>query len=118
MISFTINGQLRGGKNAILTTRTGHRYPNPSWAKTRDEVLKQIMSQRKNPPITQRSKITINYWPGDKRRRDVPGMMDFVFHVLEKAGVVKDDALFADVYFVTMEVNQGKPWASITIFNE
>jgi Holliday junction resolvase RusA-like endonuclease len=33
------------------------------------------------------------YFAGDLRRRDVPGMMDALFHVLERSGIVRDDSL-------------------------
>jgi len=35
----------------------------------------------------------LSYLAGDKRRRDNPAIVDAIFHVLEKAGVVADDTL-------------------------
>lgn len=35
-LQIVISGQILGGKNHIMITRTGHRYPVASWAKWRE----------------------------------------------------------------------------------
>lgn len=93
VVSFT--GQIMGGKNNIIVTRTGHRFPNPKWAKWRDKMVASVKQQL---PVEFRTidvptNIRLTYWAGDKRRRDMPAIVDAIFHVLEKAGVVEDDTL-------------------------
>jgi crossover junction endodeoxyribonuclease RusA len=88
-----ISGQIRGGKNNMIVTRTGLHFPKPEWAKWRDEAVAQI--KRQLPPCFKPLDVRINmrlkYIAGDKRRRDMPAILDSIFHVLEKAGVVSDD---------------------------
>jgi hypothetical protein len=41
--------------------------------------------------ISEPTNIRMEYWAGDKRRRDMPAIIDAAFHVLEKAGFTEDD---------------------------
>lgn len=88
-------GQIKGGKNNICITRTGHRFPNTKWAKWRDKMVASVKAQL--PPefktIDFPTNIRLTYWAEDKRRRDMPAIVDAIFHVLEKAGVATDDTL-------------------------
>jgi crossover junction endodeoxyribonuclease RusA len=88
-----ISGQIRGGKNNMIVTRTGLHFPKPEWARWRDQAVAQI--KRQLPPCLKPLDVRINmrlkYIAGDKRRRDMPAILDSIFHVLEKAGVVVDD---------------------------
>ena len=88
-----ITGQIMGGKNNIIVTRTGHRFPKPSWAKWRDDAVRQVKQfiPRGFTPIDSPVNVRLAYFAGDKRRRDMPAIVDAIFHVLEKAGVVTDD---------------------------
>ena len=53
--------------------------------------------------------ILIHYWPGDKRTRDVPGMVDALWHVLQKVGFVEDDSQFKHVEWIEEEVDRDNP---------
>lgn len=111
-----LNGQIRGGKNSVKTTRSGHRYPNPVFAKWRDGAVKEIWSQVKpGTPFILDCGATIQYWHGDKIRRDVPALIDGIWHVLERAGVVKDDALIKEVHWLPMGLDRKKPRAVIVL---
>jgi Holliday junction resolvase RusA-like endonuclease len=90
-----IPGQIRGGKNNMVVTRTGLHFPKPEWAKWRDEAVSGVKHQIPIgfEPISQPVDMTLYYCAGDRRRRDMPAILDSIFHVLEKAGVVKDDTL-------------------------
>jgi Holliday junction resolvase RusA-like endonuclease len=90
-----IKGQIRGGKNSVQTTKTGHRYPNKMWAKWRDEAVKSVKAQLPAyfETINVHQPVRLTYLAGDKRRRDQPAIIDAVWHVLEKAGVISDDTL-------------------------
>lgn len=91
----TISGQVRGGKNNLVVTRSGHRFPRKSWAAWRDDAVRQVKAQLPTgwKPIDEDCAVFFDYWTGDKRRRDMPAILDSVWHVLEKAGVVTDDTL-------------------------
>lgn len=93
-VRIVITGQIRGGKNNMVVTRTGRHFPKPEWAKWRDEAVLGVKEQL--PPCFQPKDVLIDvyldYYAGDKRRRDMPAIIDSIWHVLEKAGVVTDDA--------------------------
>lgn len=93
IISITITGQIRGGKNSVQTTKTGRRYPNKVWAKWRDAAVREVVAQIPKgwKPISEPTNIRMEYHAGDKRRRDMPAIIDAAFHVLEKAGFTEDD---------------------------
>lgn len=97
MIRIVINGSILGGKNHVQITRRGHRYPNPAWAAWRDQAVMQVRQQIIDlhgfKMFTKPVSVDFWYFAGDKRRRDMPAIVDAVWHVLEKAGVVADDSL-------------------------
>jgi len=92
-VKIVITGQIMGGKNNIIITRTGHRFPKPAWAKWRDDAVRQVKQHipRGFTPFNTPVNVRLDYIAGDKRRRDMPAIVDAIFHVLEKAGVVTDD---------------------------
>lgn len=94
-ISITLMGQVRGGKNNMIVTRSGLRFPKKEWAKWRDAAVSEVRKQLPPgwAPIATPTLIEMSYVAGDKRRRDMPAIIDAVFHVLEKAGFVVDDTL-------------------------
>lgn len=96
-LSFTLLGQLVGGKNHIGITRTGRRYPRKPFAAWRDEAERQLRNQLKGCPLPafprdMRVALAVRYWPGDRRRRDATALLDALFHLLERCRVVEDDA--------------------------
>ena len=112
--SIRITGQVRGGKNNITVTRTGHRFPNRAWAAWRDIAVAEVRAQLPAGwmPISEPVNVALHYIAGDKRRRDCPAIVDAAWHVLEKAGVVADDTLLWPV-LSTRSYNKQSP--SITI---
>lgn len=93
-LKLTITGQVMGGKNNVGITRTGKRYPKPSWARWRDAKVIEVKQQLPKDgwsAIDGPCTVSFGYCFGDKRRRDYPAIVDAVWHVLEKAGVVTDD---------------------------
>lgn len=88
-------GQVRGGKNNINITRTGHRYPNKAWAQWRDDMVRGLRIQLPagHEPFKTPLHAHIQYVAGDNRRRDTPAILDALYHCLERAGVVADDHL-------------------------
>lgn len=98
-VRITLVGQIKGGKNNMVVTRTGLHFPKPEWAKWRDGMLRQVGGQYAHPPIRTTCLARVNYWAGDRKRRDVPAILDSIWHVLERSGVVEDDSLIKSVIF-------------------
>ena len=118
MTLYTITGQIRGGKNNLTVTRTGHRFPNAKWAKWRDVAVKEIVAQRQGrAQFTEPVNVRLDYYAEDRRRRDMPAIVDAIFHVLEKAGVVKDDTLLW-ITESSRNYDKANPRAEITILDE
>lgn len=103
VLTFHLTGQTLSGKNHMQIARNGTHYPLPRWAAWRDEHVLAVRhsASRQVPvgsgskpfPLTGLLKATVSLTHADKRKRDVPGMLDALCHVLERAGVVKDDSL-------------------------
>lgn len=90
-----IHGQIKGGKNNMVVTRDGRHFPKKDWAAWRDAAVREVKAQLPKgfKPFSTETLVTLGYYAGDKRRRDEPAIKDAIWHVLEKAGVVTDDAL-------------------------
>ena len=115
-LTFTLTGQCMSGKNGVQTTRTGQHYPKPKWKAWRDEMVQQIRASSRpihgwtvHTSLTVPCKAHVVFRHGDRRRRDVAGMLDALCHVLERAGVVKDDSLIVDWEVITSAVVHKHP---------
>ena len=99
MIRFVLTGQIPSGKNAVIVTRSGHRFPAKRFKLWREDAFRQLDAQIPNikVPAEWNPHIAICYTPSDNRRRDVPGMIDALFHLLEKYQTVDDDARLRNV---------------------
>lgn len=115
-MTIIIRGQVRGGKNNLVVTRTGKRFPRKAWAAWRDDAVRQVKAQLPKgwTPIDTDCPVSFNYVSGDRKRRDKPAILDAVFHVLENAGVVTDDTLLWDTYS-TREYDKSNPRVEITL---
>lgn len=115
-IHISIRGKTPSGKNAVQITRTGRRYPNERFSKWKADAMRQI-DRKWLAPVFPDGPLTVNisYTPGDLIRRDAPGIVDALFHVLEAAQVVADDAQFKNVVFKTMPLNREAPGVEIYI---
>lgn len=117
-IYLTIDGIIRGGKNNMIVLRNGMHIPKPEWKKWRDVVVSQIKKQvpDKFQPFAVPCGIYINYWEGDLRRRDIPAIIDSIFHCLERANIVTDDCLFKKLLFDPHGIDRDDPRAELQIF--
>ncbi|MBI4395446.1 MAG: hypothetical protein HY548_00025 [Elusimicrobia bacterium] len=108
-LQLTLKGQIPSGKNHMkIDPRTGQHYPNKRFSAWRQAAWVQLRSQPKahfNVPC----RIQVDYWPGDRRRRDVPGMEDALCHILEYSQILKDDSLLQDWEWTTHEVSPTNP---------
>ena len=115
----TLTGQLPSGKNQVqLLFRNGkvHKYPNKTFTHWREASMAQITSEFfRAPNIAQPICLTVNYWPGDARTRDVSGQLDALFHLLVYAKILKDDGLIYSVWWRRHEMNQKFPKVSMEI---
>ena len=112
----TITGQIRGGKNNYIVTRQGKHIPRKEWALWRDAKIAEVRSQLPAGfsaiaiPVT----ASLAYVAGDARRRDMPAILDSIFHILERAGVVTDDT-FLWISSSQRAYDKQNPRAIITI---
>lgn len=112
-VTIILHGQIKSGKNRVLTTRKGHRYPPKEFKVWRDAMMAQIGNV--HTPITGDVVMSVDYVPGDKIRRDVPGMLDALCHLIERAGLVLDDAQVKSVKWITLPVSPRKAHCIITL---
>ena len=118
MINLTLRltGQIPSGKNAVKITRTGKRYPDMRFKLWRQEALKQLGKQLDTVfPTTKPVTLIIDYTPSDQRRRDLPGMLDALCHLLEKAELVKDDAQVVQCTWKTFAPDKASAGITMTV---
>lgn len=120
-VEMKIYGQCPSGKNAVKITRTGHRYPSQRFIEWRRSAMKQLEEQGvKAYKIDKPCNIKIDYYSGDRRRRDAPGIVDAIYHLLDKKqfNVVEDDTFLGGDGCTLEFNNRGKssePRVEITI---
>lgn len=116
-ITFRLSGSLPSGKNAIRITRNGHRYPQARFTTWRTEALHALKVQLRGQrlPIEGPVSLLVDYVPGDQRRRDLPGMCDALCHLLEKAGVLLDDAQVVNMVWNGFPAHKTGSGAVITL---
>lgn len=110
---FVLHGQLPSGKNAIKITRTGHRYPDQRFVLWRANAMAQLPLAV--PRFTGPVRLIVDYVPGDVRRRDLPGMLDALLHLFEKAKLVKDDAQVVACTWTPFPLDRKNPRCTVTI---
>jgi len=119
-MTFRLSGQIPSGKNAVVVTRTGLRFPAKRFKVWREQALAQLSEQGawQQEPIDQTVSLECEYTPGDRRTRDVPGMLDALLHVIVKAGLLVDDGLVWAVTWKRNEMDRQKPGLRFTISQE
>jgi Holliday junction resolvase RusA-like endonuclease len=123
MITLTVLGQIPSGKNSVIITRTGLRFPAKRFVTWRKDALEQLEPQIAKItlplPLDEPCNVTVDYVASDMRRRDVPGMIDALWHLLEKANVITDDKYLgghgANVVFVNRGKDKENTGVTITI---
>ena len=121
-MTFVLNGQMPSGKNAVRITRTGHRYPDKRFVAWREDALDQLRKpvaryaqEGACLPLQSTIALECEYTPGDRRTRDVPGMLDALLHLIVKAGLLTDDGLVWAVTWRRMEMDRKQPGLRFTI---
>ena len=99
--------------------RSGRHYPKKAWADWRNRVVADLRFYLNQigfkEIITKPCRITVKYWAGDNRRRDIPALSDSIFHILERAQIVKDDFQFKTMVWGYMGVDKVNARAEIII---
>ena len=117
-MTFSITGQMTSGKNSVVVTRSGMRFPSKRFKAWRDSVLPELLIQKgANGLFPLSTSVTLDciYTPGDRRTRDVPGMLDALFHVIVKAGLLVDDGLVWGVTWRREDMDREKPGLTFTM---
>lgn len=113
MRQYSIPGQLPSGKNQVqLRHRFGKlmKYPNKTFSQWRRAAGIELVQQGLPlQAIQEPVRLTCDYWPGDKRTRDVSGQLDALFHLLVYMKVLIDDGLVYDVVWRRHAVNTKFP---------
>jgi hypothetical protein len=90
-----LHGSTPSGKNAVVVTRTGHRFPNARFTTWRADAMQQIHERAiyfgDKKIVDSPVNCIVKYWAKDRIRRDAPGIQDALWHLLEKSGIVSDD---------------------------
>ena len=92
------------------------RFPAKRFKLWREDALEQlhgqVMGYAMNGailPIQSTISLECEYTPGDRRTRDVPGMLDALLHLIVKAGLLTDDGLVWGVTWTRMEMDRERP---------
>jgi Holliday junction resolvase RusA-like endonuclease len=112
VLALWLSDQIPSGKNHVRITRTGRRYPTARFAQWRATAYQQLHSQLIKQPAWRQwpsgasMSLTVYYRPLDRRQRDVPGMLDALLHLLERAEVIQDDAQVKAVWWTRAPTTQ------------
>lgn len=87
VLRFTLEGQMPSGKGMIKTAVIRGRmmkYPNPRFKAWRKDAHAQLAAQRGEwVKLEGPATVSVRYYKGDLKKRDVPGIMDALCHLLE-----------------------------------
>ena len=75
----------------------------------------RITQDKRRLAIESPCSIVIVYTAGDRIRRDVPGLLDALWHCMERAEIVKDDRWFVNIKWLSY-YEKGKPRCEVRIF--
>ena len=111
-----LKGQVRGGKNNMGRTKTGKSYPKKLFADWRAEAIRQIRAQLPSGwmPVTVPCNVRLDYVAEDRRRRDMPAVLDAIFHCMERAEFCVDDTLLW-IAESSRSYDKNNPGVTITI---
>ncbi len=134
-VHLRMTGQLPSGKNRmgirmdlepvlnddgkIVELPKVRRHSRQRFAGWRDARLKELLPQLHQwsgiMPLRVPMMLYVWYWPSDRRIRDRSGMLDAIFHVLERAGIVSNDGLIEDPIWRTMELDRRSPRVELVL---
>ena len=114
-ILFELHGPMVSGKNQVQHTGTGKHYPNARFKAWRHEAGFQLLPQKmrykydeQQPfPLKGRLLLSCTYRPADARIRDVSGMLDAIYNILEYMKIIENDGQIRDVEWYQAEGEPG-----------
>lgn len=119
VVFFEFHGKMVSGKNQVRTALINGRmmkFPNALFKKWRANFQSQIFAQRfgkKLPlPFAGPVRLRVSYYPGDRLRRDMTGVLDAFFHAAEiKNGgcIVEDDSQFKEIHITEIDLDRDNP---------
>lgn len=112
-MTFTIPSQMCSGKNRIIVTRDGRRIPDKRFLSWIESSSFYVPSRA--APWAEPVQLKVRYTPGDLKRRDADGMMAALFHLLERTGLVRDDALIQHITWTTLPLDRTAPKVEVAI---
>lgn len=114
---FSLRLQMCSGKNRVIKTKSGRHYPGTRFVAWRAEAMRQLSAQAPLTKPTQGMPVsmTIDYWPGDLRTRDVTGIEDALFYLVVHAGILENDGLIYECHFLRKPLDRKCPRVVVTI---
>lgn len=124
-----LRGQLPSGKNAqgirydsvegLLGAGGPRKHPSQRFVHWREDAQKQLLTQMRNwksvCPIAVPMMLYVWYWPGDRLARDRSGMLDALFHLFERSGVIANDKWIEDPVWRTMPMDRTNPRVELVL---
>jgi hypothetical protein len=121
-MTFRLSGQMPSGKNQVKTALVKGkviRFPDKRFKAWREASLQQLNPQcdwqGNYLPIQTPVRLCCNYTPGDLRVRDVSGLLDALFYLIVKAGILVDDGQVYEVIWLRQPVNREEPGLSFSL---
>ena len=107
-MKLVLTDQIPSGKNAMGVRRDGRHYPKARFESWRSQASFEIMKQKVKLPLTQHMKlpllgdltVTISYRTFDNTLRDVPGMLDALWHLLTHTQIIENDGQIKGVAWI------------------
>jgi len=121
VLELKFTGQVHGGKNNYIVLRNGMHVPSKVFKQWRYAAISQVVLQKpyqfkplENPNLL----WTIEYTPSDRRRRDMPAIIDSLFHVIERTGFVVDDGIIKQINYRELPVDKMKAGVLIKAYSQ
>ena len=117
MLTFTLRDQIKSGKNALLITRTGRHVPSSAFVQWRKQASKEVLAQVSlhKKPLLGPLVCVADYVPQDQRRRDLPGLADAIWHLLEYTGLIQDDSQIVELHWHGYKQDVAAPCLKVTL---
>lgn len=118
-MTIELKGQIPSGKNQqqiVMVRGRVMKFPNKRFKLWRADAAGQVALQQPGATgIAAPCRMVVKYTPGDRLRRDVSGILDAIFHLLEHVGVVENDYFIQDVDWESLPLDRAAPGAVLTL---
>ena len=120
MLTFTLRDAIPSGKNQIgIAYQRGKmiRFPNKRFKDWRNQASKEVLAQVSlhKKPLVGPLVCVADYVPQDQRRRDLPGLADAIWHLLEYTGLIEDDSQIVDLHWHSYKQDIAAPCLKVTL---